>query len=313
MKPTLPVLVLCVAALWSAAAVARPIKPTSVSASSTYPEEEGVNYEAKNVSDLKASTVWVENASGSGLNESITVDLGESKSVYGLKIWNGNWYSADFWKRHNRIKELEVEFADGTKQSFTLKDEQVPEALMFPKAVSTSTVKLKVKSVYSGTTFGDATVISELQVLDNQPDDYIVPASASASSTFPSDADGSYEPHLMYDGLVDTMWCEGKKDGDGTGEWVELNFGGSKSVSKVRVNNGNATSLKDNMNANKATAVTLQFDDGSTQQLTLKASPSAQTLSFVAKTTSKVKITVNTVQKGTTYNDMCLSEVQFLP
>lgn len=313
MKPTVPVLILCLASLWSAVAVARPIKPASLSASSSYPEEDGVSYEAKNVSDFKASTVWVENGSGSGLNESVVIDLGEPKSIYGFKIWNGNWYSADFWKRHNRLKEVELEFSDGTKQSFTLKDEQVPETVMFPKALTTSTVKLKIKSVYSGTTFGDASVISELHVLDNAPDDFVTPAAASASSTFPADADGSYEPALMYDGLVDTMWCEGKKDGDGAGEWVEFNFGAARSVSKIRVNNGNGTSLSDNMKANKATAVTLSFDDGSSQQLTLKASPSAQTLVFPAKNTSKVRVSINTIQKGTAYNDLCLSEAVFLP
>ena len=299
---------------FSSTALARPIKVTSdqASATSICPEDEGVNYEAKNMVDSKLSTVWVEGLTGSGLGESVTLDLGETKTINALRLWNGNWYSNDFWSRHNRMKDIEVSFSDGTKQTFTLKDEMVPETLTFPKPVSTSSIKIKYKSVYSGSTFQD-TVISEIQLLDGQPDAFFMPVGYAASSTYPADADGNYEANLTTDYMLDSMWCENNQTGDGTGEWIEYNFGQPRTISKLVVNNGNALSIAYNTKANRATAATLTFDDGSTQQIALKPMPTAQTISFVSKTTSKVKISFTTVQKGTEFNDLCLSEARFEP
>ena len=40
------------------------------------------------------------------------------------------------------------------------------------------------------------------------------------------------------DGIVDSMWCEGNKSSDGTGEWLELGFAGTQSVSGVKIRSG---------------------------------------------------------------------------
>ena len=61
-----------------------------------------------------------------------------------------------------------------------------------------------------------------------------------ASTIFPTDVDGSYEPKNLEDGILDTVWCEGNKTGDGTGEWLDLAFNGAKSVSRLTLRNGNA-------------------------------------------------------------------------
>lgn len=307
-------LVLALSLLLPQFAAARPIKMTSdmATATSVCPEDEGVAYEPKNLVDNKLSFAWVEGETGSGLGSFVTLELGETKAVHGLRIWNGYWYSPDFWQRHNRMKDIEVEFSDGTKQTFTMKDEMVPETLTFPKPVNTSSIKLKFKSVYSGSTFQD-TVISELQVLDGQGDDFFKPDSAAASSTYPADADGNYDPMQTFDGMLDTMWCEDNKNGDGTNEWIEWNFGNPRTISKVTINNGNATSLGINMKSNRALKAKLTFDDGSTAELTLKPAPTAQTLTFPTRTTSKVRMTIIGVQKGsdTAQNDLCISEARF--
>lgn len=291
-------------------AEAKPVKAGSLTASSSYPDEEGVSYDVKHIGDRKQSTVWVEGEKGSGLGSWVQLDLNEATTLTGLRIWNGNWFSQDFWTRHNRMKDIEIEFSDGTKIEMTLKDEMKPEEIRFPKPTSTSSVKIRFKTVYSGSTFND-TCVSEIQLLDAAPEDFVVPTSYAASSTYPSDADGNYEPMNLADGLMDSMWCEGSKDGDGTGEWLEFNFGGPRSISKLRLNNGNAFSLNDNAKANRATGATLLFDDGSTQEIKLKPMMSTQTVEFAAKTTSKVRLTFTGVAKGTEYNDLCISEAAF--
>ncbi len=294
-----------------AAAQAGQIKITSVDASSTEPEQEGVDYEPSNVKDLKQSTVWVEGVSGSGLGEWVEVHFDGTHEVAEFQIWNGNWYTFDFWHRHNRVKELEVELGDGTKHTFTLTDEMAPERVKLPKAARTSSMRFKVKGIYDGNTFND-TCISEIRVFDSKPDDAVAVSRYTTSSTYPADADGNYEPANMSDSLLDSMWCEGNKGGDGTGEWIRFDFGTSRSVSKLRLRNGNAFSFSFNMKANRAKAATLTFSDGSTEDVTIKPSMMEQTISFAPRDTSSVKVTFTEVSLGKEFNDLCISEAAFL-
>lgn len=76
--PTAPLLLL---SLFATVAEAKNLKPESISASSTYPADENVNYETTNLTDLKASTVWAEGAEGSGLGSFLVVELGGEKTV----------------------------------------------------------------------------------------------------------------------------------------------------------------------------------------------------------------------------------------
>ena len=308
----MPISPLLLLSLSLGSAEAKTLKAESISASSTYPAGENVNYETSNLTDMKASTVWAEGAEGSGLGSYLVVELGGEKTVTGARLWNGNWYTSDFWQRHSRIKELEVEFSDGSVEKFTLKDEKLPEVIRFSKPVKTSSVKFKIKSVYSGNTYND-TCVSEVQVFDDEPEDFVKPSAYKASSVYPEDADGNYNPANLEDGLVDSMWCEASKAGDGVGEWIELAFPAATSVSKLRMRNGNAYSFQFFMKANSATAATLTFSDGKTEKIAIKATMADQTIEFPAHTTSKVKITFDEIRKGKEFNDLCISEAVFLP
>ncbi len=290
--------------------LAAPVKPAMVSASSEYPTTEGVSYAARNATDGKVGSVWVEgDEGGSGLGHYLTIDLDGSTMVTSLKIWNGNWYSWDFWNRHNRIKELEVEFSDGTKESFTLADEKVAEIVTLAKPVSTDSLKLKVKSIYRGTTFND-TVISEVVVFDDATDSSHSVAAWRDSSHLPEDADGSYAPQNAGDLVADTMWCEGS-DGDGTGEWIEVDFGKSQAVDSLSMINGIGSGLSIWMKGNTATAATVSYSDGSSESLELKPTMLPKAYSIGPKTTSSVRLTFTGVKAGKEYNDLCVSELSF--
>lgn len=307
-----PRLVLAAAALVaSPSALARVLKPVEVTASSSLADTEGVSYAVKNVIDAKQSTVWVEGEDGSGLGSWVEVNLGGEQDVTELRLWNGNWYTWDFWNRHNRVKDLDVEFSDGSKESFVLKDEMTPETIRFAKAHRTTTVKLRVKGIHRGSTFND-TCLSEVQVMDDAAPDFASVAKYSASSTYPADGDGNYELVNLADALLDSMWCEGNKTGDGTGEWVEFDFGRSQRVSRLRVRNGNAYSVAFNLKANRAKSAQLTFSDGSSETVTLRPTPLEQVVEFAPRTTRSVRVEFVEVVKGTEFNDLCLSEAQFL-
>jgi F5/8 type C domain len=298
-------------ALSSLSALAAPMKITAASASSSAADSEGVNYQPANLMDHKQGSAWVEGDQGSGLGAWAQLDLEGSQSITGLKIWNGYWYTADFWARHNRVKEMELEFSDGTKHKVTLKDEMTAEVVSLPSPVTASWVKLKVKSVYNGNTFND-TVISEVEVLDKQPVGHASVASYKASSTYPADSSGNYEARNLDDGIIDSMWCEADK-ADGAAQWVEFTFAGSTQVSKLKLRNGNGTSMSVNMKNNKVKTATLVFGDGSKEAITLKGVPSEQIITFAPRSTNKVKLVIDTVQRGSdqSLNDTCISEAVF--
>ncbi|MDP6932146.1 MAG: hypothetical protein QGG40_04480 [Myxococcota bacterium] len=303
--------------LVSISAQARDVPIASVSGSSFHPEEEGVSYGLENLTDRKQATVWVEGEEGAGLGTWIELDLGGAKTISGFRMWSGNWYTADFWARHNRSKEIDVELSDGSSHSFTLADEMKVEEIRFPSPVTTSTVRIIIKSIHKGSTFND-TCISDVRVFDEEPPAHVVTTKLEASSVYPEDSSGSYQPVNLTDGLLDSMWCEGNRNSNGVGEWVLFEFGESRNISKMRIFNGNTYDMRLNMFNNRVTQATLTFTDGTTKKVALagkspKLAVAGETIDLGSHTTSSVKITIDEVYEGMKYkDDLCLSEVTFL-
>ena len=291
-------------------AAAAPIKIKGATASSTYPITDGLSYEPKKAHDGKSASSWVEGDEGSGLGSWIELDLGGEKTVTRVKIWGGDWSSYEYHQRANRPKDVELKFSDGSTQDFTLNSDMQADELVLKKPLKTSTVRVKIKSVHNGSTWFD-TVVSEIQVFDDGPVEAKVTGHSSSSDLAP-DGDGSYEPKNMTDGLSDTMWCEGDKDGDGNGEWVKFDFGKPTAVSKLSVINGIGSAMGIYMKGNRPKAATLEFSDGSTETIALKPMMFlSQDVSFPSHTTTSVKLTVTEVQAGKEFNDLCISEASF--
>ncbi len=302
---------LCLASLMlGATAEAGALKVSDSSAKTTSGEVNGIRYDAKHLRDGKQSTVWMEGEDGSGLGSYVELRLNEPAVVKQLRIWNGHWYTYDYWQRHSRVKELEIEFSDGRKQKVTLADEKLPETINVDSPAKVEWVKLIVRSVYAGNTYND-TAISEVQLIgDGGPS--AVPVSAYRhSTTYPEDADGNYLGANVEDEIKDSMWCEGVKEGDGVGEWLEADFGNARNIRKLSILNGNGTSFAYFKKVNSIATATLTFSDGSTEKIEVKAMPLPQSISFPAHNTSSVRLTVDTVNKGTEFNDLCVSELYF--
>lgn len=295
----------------SAPAEAAVLKPTW-SASTTAPAENGVGYEATMLGDGKAATAWFEGVDGSGLGESVTADLGGEKTVTSFQIWGGYNYSKTYWGHYNRPKTVVVEFSDGTTQEFGLQDQYGGQVVTLSAPKKTSSMRFKLKAVYSSDAYND-TAISEIQISDTTKDLHAPVRASTASTTFPSDADGNYDAKNTNDGIADSMWCEGNKTGDGTGEWLEYAFPSAQSVSKLVLRNGNGSSFGQYMKGNRTTQVTLAFSDGSKETLAVKDLISEQTIPFAERTTDKVRVSFDVIKKGSQYNDLCISEVAFAP
>lgn len=300
------------ASLFLPSAQAGVVKPVAWSASSSEPPSENDNYDVVNVADGKAAKAWFEGVDGSGLNEWVLADLGAETSVTSVTIWAGWWFSKSQWGHYNRPKNVVLEFSDGSTHEATLTDAYVPQVIELPAPKKTTSVKVRIKSIYTSDAFND-TAISEIQIRDAGKDDRARVKGYAASSTYPADVDGTYDVQNTADGLVDTVWCEGNKAGDGTNEWVEYTFAAPMTVSRLALRNGNGSSFSLYMKSNRASSLTLQFGDGSKETVTPKDSPGEQVIPFAARTTDKVRVSFAAVKKGSEFNDLCVAEMAFLP
>lgn len=117
----------------------------------------------ENVIDGTLSNAWVENASGQGEGEAVTLELDGTYMVSGFTINAGYQKNADLYKKNSRPASLRVTFSDGTSQDVSLEDYYGEQTLTFDPAVATSSVTFTIQSVYAGNKYQD-TVISEISL-----------------------------------------------------------------------------------------------------------------------------------------------------
>jgi hypothetical protein len=288
-----------------------PVKITAVEVSSEYTRS--AHYPGRHIQDGKVTTAWVEGDSGSGVGSWLEASFDGPHDITHLKIWAGDWASRTAWERANRPAELEVKWSDGTRDTWTLADTWEPQVFAPEAPRRAERVHLRIKSIHSGTAFPD-TAIAELQAFEAQAASGPLPIrDPSASSTYATDIDGAYPVEQVLDGLRDTYWCEGNSEGDGTGEWLEFRFDAVHTLQTLVLLNGIGTDASLHKTANVATTATLEFSDGSTQTVSLKPFFLPQKVPITPVSTSSVKITFTGIRRGTDYNDLCISEVQFLP
>jgi hypothetical protein len=293
----------------SSVAEAKQVKLASATASSEYMVDDTL-YPVRYIKDGKSATAWFEGEEGTGLGSWVEVGLGGPVTVSKVVVYAGDWTSAATWKRANRPKEMEVMFSDGSKTTWSLTDEMIPQVFTPKTPTETSTIRFRITGAYDGTAFTD-TGIAELMVFDGQDTNHIS-ATAVASSELPPDGD-TYTVGNMSDGLVDTYWCEGNKEGDGVGESLTFDFGRSVTIKTWQLLNGMGGSMSLHKQGNVATSATLKFSNGTTKAIQLKPFPLMQKVDLGGVTTNSVTVTFDAVRKGTDYNDMCISEAYFLP
>ncbi|MBX2804052.1 MAG: discoidin domain-containing protein [Myxococcales bacterium] len=293
-----------------APAHAAPVKIVGVEAKSYY-SRNGTSYHPDNIKDGKSTPPWFEGDPGNGAGSWIEVDLGGEHNVTRINLLAGDWTSGTDWGRANRPQEIEIRWSDGTTELWSLTDEWKIQSFVPSAPKATSKIRFKVNTLYSGSAFPDA-AISEIQVFDDQEGSVAEVKGVTASSEFPADNDGAYYPHQAADGVRDTMWCEGNKESDGVGEWVEFDLGRPTALKGMKICAGMCASIAIHKKGNAPTQGTVMFSDGATQQFTLKDFPLPQNVSFdTPHTTDKVKIRIDTVRKGSEYDDACVSEVTF--
>ncbi len=283
------------------------VKISGVTASSEY-ESVRSEFAGRQIRDSKIRTSWGEGEVGPGAGSWVEVAFDEHE-VSMVKMWAGNWDPQWDWMAQPRPAELDVIWADGTIETWRLANERAPQVFEPAKPKRTTSIRFRTKVVYPGLTTA-VLAISEVQVFeDGHPD--VVQMTAAKASSDRSDEDGSHVPIDVLDGLRDTYWCADDKEHGGVGEWLQIGFAESRKISAMRILNGVGTNGSAYRLGNSATAAKLQFSDGTTQDVQLRTSSVLQDVAITPVRTSWVRMVFTGIEKGSMYNDLCISEVEF--
>ncbi len=139
-------------------------------------------------------------------------------------------------------------------------------------------------------------------------------AEVTASSFLPSDRYGSYAPYAAVDGLNETAWVEGVS-GPGMGEWIQLTFPGTIELRALVFDVGFNKSADLFAKNNRIKSATVVFSDGERTTVDFADARGPQEIAMVRAPgpnveTTFVKIIIDEVYSGTTYDDTCLAEIQ---
>lgn len=132
-------------------------------ASSILPDGYGFDYYADNLIDSDNNTLWAEGVDGSGIGEIIRLDCSNLTQINVLKIKNGATIDEDTYYNNNRVKEMIVEFSDGTAYTLNLDDACLDyQTFEFEKIVYTESISFVIEDVYYGSKYDD-TCITDIE------------------------------------------------------------------------------------------------------------------------------------------------------
>ena len=126
--------------------------------------------------DGKSATAWCEGAAGNGPGATLTLDLGRTRKVIGLRFEPSYAKNKQVMFDNARLKKLAISGDDGRRMGVAFSDQEPEYAFKpgmqidfsaptvdFPKPLVTRRLKLEVLEVYPGSKFKDLCV-SEIAV-----------------------------------------------------------------------------------------------------------------------------------------------------
>lgn len=126
----------------------------------------------------------------------------------------------------------------------------------------------------------------------------------------------TFTPTNLIDDNLWTSWQPKRKPAGGVGEWFKISLGGPQTITGFEIFNGFRLidELGDlyKMN-NRIEKATVEFSDGTKMPITFKDEPEAAIITLPApKQCEWFKVTVDSVYKGTKWNDLAVSEFHVL-
>jgi hypothetical protein len=136
----------------------------------------------------------------------------------------------------------------------------------------------------------------------------IVVSSQLIENNRPSDA---YQPGHLADGKDSTCWAEGV-DGPGIGEWVQFGFDVPKTLKAMKIIAGYTKTPNVYRANNRVKKLKLVFSDGESQTVDLADQYGFQRILIDRERPTRfIRLVIMDVYKGSSYDDTCISEVEF--
>ena len=140
------------------------VRPHAATASSSLASTSLTDYRPTNLLDGDSATAWVEGAKGTGAGQWVKLEFDSTVPLARIEIANG--YQADdtHFKSFVRVKSLEIDYSDGTRQVAQLQDAQGLQVIQ-PAVSETLWIKLVILSVYPTYQWPEA-ALSEVRVYE---------------------------------------------------------------------------------------------------------------------------------------------------
>lgn len=142
-------------------------------------------------------------------------------------------------------------------------------------------------------------------------------AFACASSALPTDQWGQYWAWSAIDGSLETTWAEAGRlghepepSGPGIGEWIMLAFPDTIEVHRIGVDVGFDESANYFAKNNRLKKATIIFSKGEFVELTFDDVRGVQMRDISPVRTTYVRLVIDDVYAGSTYDDTCISEIE---
>lgn len=120
-------------------------------------------YSVLNLVDNDPSTGWVEGKDDYGIGEWIQFESISEEKISTIEILNGYHKSESLYNSNSRPKSVLISFSDGTEIEKELKDDMKRILIELDTPKLSSSIRIKVLSVYEGTKYKD-TVISDISI-----------------------------------------------------------------------------------------------------------------------------------------------------
>jgi hypothetical protein len=244
--------------------------------------------EEKFISGKKFLLVQIEGVTTKGWISESNLKDGKLVSVTIIK-------DADLFARPNlksdktgSIKAGQVAFKIEEKDNFLLV--QIPGKEGYIKKSDTGDAAAVVKTVaISG--IGKAVVSASSQLISSEGKEL------------------EYDPMNLFDGKLQTCWCEGKTNDDGIGEFATIKFDDFITITKISIVNGFTSSEQTYKNNNRVAGLRIVSDDGKEVSIDLADNVLDFQPNDVNITGRSFKFIISKVHKGK-ISDTCMSEIK---
>ena len=217
------------------------------------------------------------------------------------------------YPRSRELKDAREEYEDRYIDSVITRVDQLIEEKRFDEAQAILDEGLALVPAHTDLLDKTRELENTITRADSVPPVTMSGVSSITASSWLSEPnlDLYHTPERTADGSLSTAWVEGI-NGHGIGESISFEFDQIYLISGIHINAGYQKSAELYEMNNRPATLTVTFSDGTGRTLSLQDVNGSQDIPFpLPVETRSVKLTIDSVYAGTTYEDTVISEISF--